>query len=200
VYIALTAEAASPDYTPAYIAAVVAVVVTAITAWTAQVRLRAQLRHDRELHDVGELRSVVDEAAGLTYVALDKISDAIEAAEEWANSGSAVPEKRARAARHEACVATWPMEGMAARLVLRLTAEHRVYLSFQEFHHECKAAARKMPQTRPDILAPDSWQTIRPGLRQTRTRFLEEANAVVATRLPVPVRAKRTRALLRPLG
>ncbi len=170
MHFAVAAQAASTDYTPAYIAAVVAVLVTAITAWTAQLRLRAQLRHDRELHDVGELRTVVDEAAGLTYVALDKISDAIVAAEEWAHAETKAD--AAALARHEAFVATWPMEGMAARLALRLTEQHLVYVSFQQFHHESKSAARQMPLTRPDIVDPDLWQTIPPSLRKARARFL----------------------------
>src|SRR4051794_33008422 len=74
---------ASTDYTPAIIAAVVAFVGIVVAAWTAQKRQRAQLDHDRELHDLGELRTVVDEAAGITYTALDKLTDAMVAGEDW---------------------------------------------------------------------------------------------------------------------
>ena len=48
----------------ALIAAVTALIGAAIAAITAGRRQRRELGHDRELADVGELRAVLDEAAG----------------------------------------------------------------------------------------------------------------------------------------
>jgi len=185
-----TQKAASPDYTPALIAAAVALLGIIIAAWTAQHRLRAQLAHDRELHDLGELRTVVDEAAAMTYTALDKLSDAMVAAEEWANAGghNVIKQVAASDARHEAFLVIWPMENVAARLALRLTEQHAVYQAFQEFHHGCKQAARQLPHaTPPDpILDPDRWSATRATLRDTRVAYVRQAHEVVASRLPAP--------------
>ncbi len=201
-------QPAPTDYTPAIIAACVALVGILVAAWTAQKRLRVQLDHDRELHDLGELRTVVDEAAALTYTALDKLTDAMAAAEDWAIAGqSGVKEAvAAAAARHEAFVVIWPMENMAARLALRLTEQHPVYTAFQEFHHGCKQAARQMPLKNPPdpILEPDRWAALRAELRRTRVAYVRQAHEVVASRLPPPtptVRAHpRLPKLLRPSG
>jgi hypothetical protein len=147
------------------------------------------------LHDLGELRTVVDDAAGLTYAALDKLTDAMVAAEDWANAGTSGDNEAAAAiaARHEAFAATWPMENMAARLALRLTEQHPVYIAFQEFHHLCKRAARQMPLNGPPdpILDPDRWSALRSDLQRTRTTYVRRAHEVVASRLPEPTATRR---------
>jgi hypothetical protein len=51
------------DHTPAWLAFVGALAVAVIAAATAQWRLYAQLRHDRELKDLDELRELLDECA-----------------------------------------------------------------------------------------------------------------------------------------
>jgi hypothetical protein len=51
------------DDTAAWLAFVGALIVASLAAGTAQVRLRRQLRHDRELRDLEELRSLLDDCA-----------------------------------------------------------------------------------------------------------------------------------------
>lgn len=57
------------DHTPAWLAFVGAIAVSIIAAATAQWRQRAQLRHDRELKDLDELRILLDECAQVIAVA-----------------------------------------------------------------------------------------------------------------------------------
>lgn len=54
--------------TAVWIAAGVALLGALVAAGTAQWRQRLELRHDRELADLTELRQVLDEAAALTYL------------------------------------------------------------------------------------------------------------------------------------
>src|SRR4051794_19919451 len=99
----LAQQSTATDYTPALVAAGVALLGIIVAAWTAHSRLRSQLGHDRELYDLGELRTVLDEAAGLTYSAIDKLTDAMVAAEQWGHAGqNAAKQMAAMEARREA--------------------------------------------------------------------------------------------------
>src|SRR4051794_38322231 len=93
--------------TAAWLAFAGAVLVAAIAAVTAQWRQRTQLRHDRTLADLAELRAVLDAAAEATFVVTEKLGVALGAAQEWEGADSRAPRDPRPKAAKEARDAAW---------------------------------------------------------------------------------------------
>jgi hypothetical protein len=150
-------------------------------------RQQAQLAHDRELADLAELREVLDEAAAMTWNAMNRLADAWQAADEWAAFPEGGEDKAAvntaREHRHAAFEAIWPMEGMLGRLALRI-GDHAVTRAFSDYHQAAKAAARAVPPTRPDEARLTVWRSEHaPQLRASRQAFVDGGLRLVGSRL-----------------
>jgi hypothetical protein len=153
--------AVSADQTPAFLTFVGALILALIAAGTAQWRLRVQLRHDREIRDLEELRSLLDQCAQmagttnqlLLYLlnrsrSIPRTPSPVEAASEGQplllrelgvsvtitpkDYSSADPTFQALEDRFYEAAA--PVFGLYQRIVMRLGEEHgisRAYLELQ---------------------------------------------------------------------
>jgi hypothetical protein len=180
-------QVSEPDNTAVWLTLVGALLVALIAAGTAQWRLRVQLNHERQLHDLGELRAVLDEAAAMTWHAMNSLADAWQAADEWATppagddpASSAATVKRCR---HEAFEAIWPMEGMLGRLALRI-GDHAVTRAFSDYHQAARSAARAVPLTRPSEPRNDIWRDeYATPLRDSRQAFVDGGKQLVGSQI-----------------
>ena len=197
--------AGAADNTIAWLTFVGALLVATIAAATAQWRLRLQLRHDRELHDLGELREVLDEAAAMTFSGLDKLSDALIASAEWEEQEVFVEDPidaesardtallnldtdqrhrdNVRTARRDAYKVLWPMENMGARLALRLGQSDRVYATFGQFQLACRDVARAVPLERPPPGTANDLRAANKELGALRQEFIAEAQQLVGSKI-----------------
>jgi hypothetical protein len=100
-----------------------AVVVAVITAITTNRRQREALRHDRELADLNDLRSLLDEAAVAFRRSRDKFDNLVKRFEEH---GKEVPDK----CRKELAKVGRTMLALEARLIVRLGEEGPVTRPF----------------------------------------------------------------------
>lgn len=185
----------------AMIAGIVALTVARITAVTTNrrqaeqldhedQRLADQLAHDRELADVAELREVLDEAAVMTWNTMNKLTDAMQAADEWYEERLAGKDEAHRARvkdlRHEVFETIWPMEGMLGRLAIRLGTDHPVGVAFFQFNRASKAAARAVPfASKPERPGIEGWREEHgPAISASREEFVLGARQLVGSRLP----------------
>ena len=167
---------------PAWLAFFGALIVALLAAATAHHRQRAQLDHDRELHDLGELRCLLDEAAATAYVATNALAEGLDAAAEWFadpdNEGARI---RSDEARRAALKARSNLEAMTARIALRRGLGDEVYATYASLMLGCGDIVRALPWKTPPKDSVASLWDARKQLDKIRFAFIDKAQAVVGS-------------------
>ena len=135
---------------PAWLTLIGALSVAFIAAMTAGRRQAAQLDHDRHLHDLGELRGVLDEAAATAYSVHVELRWALSTAHVWAERPSdAHVTKEARKRANDLLEGRGRLDAMAARIALRLGHGDDTYAAFAALTRQLRQGVGSLPIERP---------------------------------------------------
>jgi hypothetical protein len=180
IFAAAAQAADSSDNTAAWLTFVGAILVAALAAFTAQIRLRAQLKHDRELRDVEHLRSVLDEAAGLLETAIARLFEYGAARHDEDQTEEDIEEARERAVE-----ARWAMERHERRLDIRLPRDEPAAVAYSAAIDAIEGAINALGRTpTPTATDLENFADMRKLGAQQHARFTAAARNLVGVRLP----------------
>lgn len=173
------------DNVPAWLTLIGALSVAIIAAVTASRRQAAQLDHDRQLHDLGELRGVLDEAAATAYSFHVELRWAQSAAQVWAEHQSDAEVKReVRKRVNDLLEGRGQLDAIAARIALRRGHLDDTYAAFAALIYQLRQGVGLLPIERPpgddELARLDAALGLVPGLRDD---FIRSAHRTVGSQI-----------------
>lgn len=196
------------DHTPAWLAFTGALAVAILAAATAQWRQRVEIRHDRHMHDLGELRTLLDECAQVSAASSESLlqfsnllahSRLGEPADDSADAVRQIvvdddttvdvngPFRSVDDASAAVLTSARPIFGLYQRVLLRLGQNHSVSLALLELQGIYNVAPLTateidgLPLGRPERLKQvEAWQA---GAREAHFTFLAACHYLVRSRI-----------------